>query len=373
MFIYLGPQVSRIAAAFSLQPPIYLVKDYDNSVIFPAEGSGKFLASSLSAGSLYEVHGTEPAQESNPVTILSQQSQSPYGAYPYQSGSHPQQMPSAPLPHPPPRFKQRAIKKTILIANLSSRDPNRPSSSRASRLVHTVVTQVIINLDSNDCNVTRATESVRKQIGLDVVLLDSKLFPIMDNETTSGPEFWRSTRKIIAVSRASYEKLTGIAVGEELGQVEDDVLNQPPCKRLKEMGKHNFTEDFEALNKKIDAMGGKLSLIDNVVDIVKKIFECVICKSVVKSPVVSKCCQRIIGCRLCVMTWRGTSTRCPLCSVSDRLGDTLELKGFDEITCLLRAGDRENEASTVAVDAGDSSDDDFEDLPNFAVPTSRSS
>lgn len=117
----------------------------------------------------------------------------------------------------------KSNKETILIANLSSRDSNQPSTSKASRLVHTFVTQVIISLDSNDCSVTRATECVCKQIGLDAVLLDSKLFPIMDNESTSGAKFWYSTRKIIAVSRASYEKLSGIAAGEELCHVEDDV------------------------------------------------------------------------------------------------------------------------------------------------------
>ena len=179
------------------------------------------------------------------------QPHSPYGAYPYQFGTQPQPSPSAPLPHPPyhpPRCKQRAIKKTVLIANLSSRDSNRPSTSRASRLVHTIVTQVIISLDSNNCSVNRATECVRKQIGLDVVLLDSKLFPIMDNESTFGAEFWRSTRKIIAVSCASYEKLSGIAAGEELCQIEDDV-RQPASKKPKSCDT-NISENFEVLNKK---------------------------------------------------------------------------------------------------------------------------
>ena len=82
------------------------------------------------------------------------------------------------------------------MANLSSRDPNLPSSSRASHLVHTVVTQVIISLD---CSVTRATECVCKQIGLNVVLLDSKLFPIMDNESTSIAKFWHLKCKLIVV------------------------------------------------------------------------------------------------------------------------------------------------------------------------------
>ena len=221
------PQVSRICAAFNLQPPVHLVREYDNSVLFPCEGSGKFLAAGLSDGALYAVHGVESASlgSTQPTT---QSQQSPYGVYPYQIGTHSQQ-PSAALPLPlshPPRSKQRVIKKTILIANLSSRDPNRPSSSRASRLLHTVVTQVIITLDCNDCSVGKATECVRKQIGLDVVLLNSKLYPIIDNENTSGAEFWRSTRKIIAVSRASYEKLSGTVVGEELCRVEDDTALQ---------------------------------------------------------------------------------------------------------------------------------------------------
>ena len=101
--LYSLPQVSRISAAFSLQPPIYLVRDYDNSVLFPVEGSGKFLASSLSTGALYEVHGVEPGaaaavQESTPSRL---QLQSPYGAYPYQFVSQSHQTSLATLPHPP--------------------------------------------------------------------------------------------------------------------------------------------------------------------------------------------------------------------------------------------------------------------------------
>ena len=267
---------------------------------------------------------------------------------------------SAPLPHlpnHPPRFKQRAIKKTILIANLSSCDSNRPSTSRAGRLVHTVVTQVIISLDSNDCSVTRATECVRKQIGLDVVLLDSKLFPIMDNESTSGAEFWHSTRKIIAVSCASYERLSGIAAGEELCQVEGDV-RQSASKKPKS---YNISENFEVLNKKL------------------KILECMICKSVVESPIMSKYYQRIIECRACVMTWPGTSTGSPLCSVSGRINDVLELNdvtsllhtGDDDTKPTTVAGDKDTEPITIAVDTEESTDDDFEELPNFSAPTSQ--
>ena len=90
---------------------------------------------------------------------------------------------------------------------------------------------------------------------------------------------------------------------------------------MKESNQCDVSECFEVVNKKLDSLGEKFSFIDNVVDAMKKIFECVICRSVVHSPVVSHCCQRIIGCRTCVATWRETSTRCPLCSVSGRMAD----------------------------------------------------
>ena len=84
--------------------------------------------------------------------------------------------------------------------------------------------QVIISLYCNDCSVSRAVDCVCKQIGLEVLFLDSTL---SWTTGTSGVEFWCSTRKIIAVSRASYETI----VGEELCHDEDDV--RPPSKRSK--------------------------------------------------------------------------------------------------------------------------------------------
>ena len=112
------------------------------------------------------------------------------------------------------------------------------------------------------------------------------------------------------------------------------------------------------LNKKLDSIEGKLSFSGNFAETAKKIFECVICKSVVNS----KCCQRMSLCH------HITSSRCPLCSVSGRMDDVLELKGIDDDISLLRVGDRENESTTtIAVDTGESTDDDFEDLPNFSV------
>ena len=173
------------------------------TVIFPNDSSGKFTPSQLSPGCTYEVQGNAQA----PVSSFASGSHSPFGSYPV-----PRCPPSNPMPHPSAlKFQRRVVKKTILIANLSLRDINKPSSPKANRLAHTVVTQVIISLDSSagECNVDTAAEMVKRQVGFEVVLLDSKLFPVIPNDSTSGPDFWKSTWKIIAASRLMYEKLTG--------------------------------------------------------------------------------------------------------------------------------------------------------------------
>ena len=98
------------------------------------------------------------------------------------------------------------------------------------------------------------------------------------------------------MSRTSYEKIAGVAAGEELSQVDDDIIIiEPPCKKVKESNQRYVSECFEVVNKKLDSLGDKFSFIDSVVDTMKKIFECVICRSIVHSPVVSRYCQRIIG------------------------------------------------------------------------------
>ena len=80
-----------------------------------------------------------------------------------------------------------------------------------------------------ECNTSTAAEMVKHQIGLVVVLLDSKLYPVLNNETTRGVDFWKSTWKIIAVARSTYESFVDVRPGEELSQLMaiDDALGEP--------------------------------------------------------------------------------------------------------------------------------------------------
>ena len=91
---------------------------------------------------------------------------------------------------------------------------------------------------------------MKTQVGFDVILLDSKLFPLTDNNSATGVDFWRSTRKVIAVSCASYEKLVGVVSGEELSQEADDVINlELPCKKVKKSDNITLSDVNKNINK----------------------------------------------------------------------------------------------------------------------------
>ena len=52
-----------------------------------------------------------------------------------------------------------------------------------------IVTQISVFLDVSSSTVRKVTELVKRQIGLDVVLVDSKCYPLLDNDSTRGEAF----------------------------------------------------------------------------------------------------------------------------------------------------------------------------------------
>jgi hypothetical protein len=157
-------------------------------------------------------------------------------------------------------------------------DGSRASSSKNNGLTYTEVTQVLVSLTEAECNVPAVSEFVRSQLGFEVVLLDCKLYPIANTEATSGKEYWKSTRKIIAASRSLYERLGGVPPDAALAMREGDdiVLVGPSAKKAKK-NDDNFPEktSLEDIHKKLDSIGSKVSFNDNL----RKTFECVIIMS----------------------------------------------------------------------------------------------
>ncbi len=212
-------------------------------------------------------------------------SSSPFGSYSKMA---------SPVPHPPVLKHKRipVIKKTIPIITLSTRDDgSRSGSSRSNKLVYNIVTQVIVSINSSlgECSVNGVANLVKVQTGFDPILLDSKLFPIMDSEATTGTEFWKSTRKIMAASKSLYEKLGGV-----IPEFNETDTQPTPSKKAKVAdlvrGEHGSSrsEVLEDIDEKLLEIKMKLNSLDLNVGFLKpfqKSLECIICHGVVKEPV----------------------------------------------------------------------------------------
>ena len=367
------------------------------TLTFPNEGSEKFNPAAFVTGATYKVQGSTTPQgnvvpqssvvptNSSPIFL---QGVSRYGMY-----QVPRCPPSSnPVPHPPAHVRRKTIQKTVLLAKVAARDGNKPYSSRAGRLSHTIITSIIVKLDHSmgECNVTTVVEMVKNQIGFDVILLDSKLYPLIANDSTSGLDYWKSTRKIIATSRSVYEKLVGKSPAEQISRVDNEVaIIEPPAKKVRvapddedTIGilESNVTNPLlaklEEVEKALSSISQKLVFVDDV----KKGFECIICRLPCKSPVVASCCQHIVGCNDCVKRWREAHSRCPHCLVASSMTACFVLKGIDEITGLFHVkNDREElginierEELGINIDADtvatcDDLSNEFDELPSFCT------
>ena len=114
-----------------------------------------------------------------------------------------------PPPHPPTVIvsKKHLIKKSIVLGSLSLREQGTSSSKNPIQC--SPVTQITVALDParGQCSVEGVCAKIKDQIGIDVILLDSKCYPLLKNEDSSSSDFWKSTRKVIAAPIKVYEKL----------------------------------------------------------------------------------------------------------------------------------------------------------------------
>ena len=343
--------------------------------IFPDDQTGRFFSSSLTVGMTYNVHGKEADVSTNSATATS-----PFGSYTAFTAP-------LPRPHPPPSrnssgiTKRKLIKKSILLATLSLQEQG--TSSSKSKLQYEVVTQIIVSLDPTlgHCCVKAVCDKVKDQVRFEVVLLDSKCYPITANEITSDPEYWKGTRKVIAAHRGNYEKLGGISPETDLLKCMEDLdsgdqgeTKEQTKKRRRGKGKKKESVAYSDILKRLDSIDRKLTLLDGL----KKALECCICKYTCNRPVVVRCCGRIIGCSSCVEQWLVNEVSCPLCRVTGQMVSKIQLKGFEEVVAFFRMVESphseiesQEDAQVIAVDESES-DDDFEQQPLFRTPTSTS-
>ena len=295
----------KLATIFHLtQESVYLL--VDNKAIFPGQ-SGRFSRDQIDFNCTYQVVGDEKITTSARDAL-------PFGSF--TSGSLRKSFPySQAQPHPPLFRQKKAFLKNILLVTLQ--EPiagDKPSSSKT--LLYTIITQTQVSIDNSCCSPSAVAQLVTASIGYDVILLDSKCYPLLDNDATSTLEFWKSTRKILAASKVSYNKLTNKPVTNIDLTGNDEPLPKRQC-----------SDDSDLLKEVLDRTK-KLEKGFDFLSSLAQTFECLICKGICKKPIIAaNCCQRIVGCDTCVSRWSETSDFCPHCSTSGF--QCLQLKGMD--------------------------------------------
>ena len=82
------------------------------------------------------------------------------------------------------------------------------------------LTQISVFLDVSSSTVQHVTELMKRQIDLDVVLVDSKCYPFLDNDSTHGKAIWKTTQKVLAANRDLYNKLTSQHTDLEVASID---------------------------------------------------------------------------------------------------------------------------------------------------------
>ena len=169
-----------------------------------------------------------------------------------------------------------------------------------------IVTQTSVFLDVSSSTVRQVTELVKRQIGLDVVLLNSKSYPLLDNDSTRGEAFWKSTRKVLAANRGLYNKLTGQHTDLEKASIdltcedtaeESDSSETTNPESLEPLRKQPRLKYDISVNTKLDKIAKGVENIQKLIQFMQNMqqaFQCVVCRDMVSSPIVANCCGRIL-------------------------------------------------------------------------------
>lgn len=190
---------------------------------------------------------------------------------------------------------QRTFPHNLFNLRLPKRSPVvlvsvKKSTKGKGQIKYDVITQVVVNLSSATCSVNGVSQLVAKQVDFDVILLDSKGFPLLNNESTSGESFWKSTRKILVRSyierwQAKIWTLNGLTKDDD--SCDDSVT---PVKRKCVCSDLAVANKIDAISQQVSTLASSITFMQNM----QRSFECVVCKG---PPMIAKCCGRVVGLR----------------------------------------------------------------------------
>ncbi|XDV19488.1 hypothetical protein PO909_024953, partial [Leuciscus waleckii] len=170
------------------------------------------------------------------------------------------------------------------------------------------------------------------------ILTDGQGNKILDSEGTRGSAFWKqNARKIFAVKEEHFLQLQASkkrSRREDTGldlvfdRIEEVVLASQGLQEVSTTMKELM--EFANSNRRTT-----LSLTEAQAAAVRDAFACIVCKNPVVEPMVSSCCQSLVGCRGCIEEWQKNSAFCPKCRIDDFGGNIQRLTGLsDALTAL---------------------------------------
>ena len=185
---------------FKLNPDtVFLVEEVESTALFPTD-TGRFCTSQISPGLTHEVHGEPTTKGPQPPVPSS----TPYGVYttPVCIPTHQPHTASTYKPHPP-HVPKKSVWKAVSLVSLSSVDTTKASTSKPQRMDYTVVTQVFLCLEPDQCNVRSVGDLVAWQVGFPVILEIFDKVSVIEKKVSTSSEVAKALQCSICQGVAS--------------------------------------------------------------------------------------------------------------------------------------------------------------------------
>ncbi|RXN22465.1 guanylate-binding 1-like protein [Labeo rohita] len=224
-------------------------------------------------------------------------------------------------------FYQGKCQKTIFIADLVD---GKLETSRA----------LTVRFSEFEASVMGITSKVNEALEQEdsVILTDGQGNKILETEGTRRSAFWKqNARKVLAVKEEDFLQLQGNKK-RRLSRRDDNGLDAVFDKIeevvLASQGLQEVSTTMKELME-LASSNRRVSLAAAEAATIKDAFACVVCKGPVVEPIVSSCCQSLVGCRSCIDEWKRNSVFCPKCRADDFHMNTQRLTGLSDALAAL--------------------------------------
>ncbi|XP_049334413.1 uncharacterized protein LOC111197401 [Astyanax mexicanus] len=309
----------KIGRIFQVHGPSVYITDDNNVAVFPG-ADGQFSSLELTVRGHYEVHGESISVESSPsVPVMNNFTRFSFHRPPSAAAASATRATASPRP-----TVAKAFQRNIFIGELVD---GKLETSRT----------LTVRFSEFEASVLGITSKVTDALEQDdsFVLTDGQGNKILDSEGTRGSAFWKqNARKVFAVKEEDLLQLQAskkrrlsrredTSLDYIFDQIEEVVLAAQGLKGVSSTIKE--LQELANSNRRTD-----VCLTEAQAAAVRDGFACVICRSVMADPMVSSCCQSLIGCRICIEEWQKTSAICPKCRADEFSVNAHRLNGLSD-------------------------------------------